>query len=115
MTIEPAFGNPESFEERFHRVLQRVAQDDMSAAQQTGQLQTMKDDLLDYRPGDQIAFYSTDWWYEKFPEDELARNAVKFYSGKGGSHDNHHARNLFYRTFEHHPNLMAAYTRGAIH
>ena len=98
-------------QEQFHRTLQRVAQDE-TADRST--LPAMRDDLLDYRPLNETPYYELDYWYERFPEQMINKNAPGMFTGKGGRHDSHHLQNLFYDTFHQHPELVGAYSRGIV-
>jgi hypothetical protein len=101
----------ETTQERFHQVLQRIAKDETAT---TIHLSSMRDDLSDYRMRNIVPYYMYDYWYHRFPEKKLHDNAKKMFSGHGAHKDNHRAHKLFMDSFQHHPEILSAYTRGRV-
>ena len=101
----------ETAQESFHKVLQRIAKDETA---NTIQLSAMRDDLVDYRMRNIVPYYMFDYWYQRFPEKKLHNNAKQMFSGHGAHKDDHRAHKLFMDSFQHHPELLSAYTRGRV-
>jgi hypothetical protein len=99
---------PQTNREQYLSVLQQIASNP-ALPPQAEQLQRMSRDLLDYRPRNLQPFYSYAYWYERFPESELSKNANSLFSGKGSQHDHHDAVNLFHDTFNQNAQLLGLY------
>jgi hypothetical protein len=76
------------------------------------QMTQFRDDLSNYKWRNEIPYYQHNNWYEKHSEDGLYKGALPLFSGNGAAGDHPDTHRFFMESFQEHPELLQAYTRG---
>jgi hypothetical protein len=92
--------------QNIHRLLQTLARQQFSSP---GQLRSVADALIDYRPRNVIGYDQYIHHFHSFPEAKLINGVEKMYSGNGSSKDHPKLHQLFMDSFQHHPELVSLY------
>lgn len=96
--------------DNFHKILQNAAFQESAPVN----LRHVADAMMDYRPRNEIAFSQYANFYQRHPEDYLAHNAAKLFSGHGGNNDHPRVQKLFHDSFHGYPDLLDKYSRSRI-
>ena len=91
----------------FHKLLQNAAFQESVPVH----LSQVSDAMMDYRPRNEIAFSQYANFYQRHPEDYLAHNASKLFTGHGGSNDHTRVQKLFHDSFHGYPELLDLYSQ----
>ena len=93
------------------QVLQRVAAAEGPSVHGQ-QMSQFRDDLSNYQWRNDIAYYQHANWYDRHSEEGLYKGALPLFSGKGAAHDHPDTHRFFMESFQQHPEILQAYTRG---